>query len=553
MAVRWFVRTRGARANEDYTWRSFTAEDPSEADRITWRGESCFSLVDDERPGLLLFDDRVNGTVLLVTGLISPNRPTDYQRRLIRASLLGVAPHGDEAGQLSLVAVAVQALRDELAPHLPVSYGPAGEFTIQQEQWARFLDAASSGLATVAGARAIPGKPRRLLDTGTGRRTAADDLSTLYLQHGPALLAGKLAVLWTNILEPSHIGQLLPWLIVSEVADAAAEDFAGISSVSASAIALTEVAANAGKAAVGRLLGPVQREMGRRSILLTFLALAAVAAITAFLVVPNGHPAVRNPHPSSETAWRVADTVGVSGEDARQDGIVATGPDAAFGAALICSPGCSTGQLVVADWDGTVWSQLAPPPVTAGSPETAAIGASSAVNAWVFDTTGTSSHAMHWNGSSWTLTPLAPSSSIFAAAVFGSADVWAFGILANGKSYDLRFDGRRWHRVSLPATLSGGAGSVSALSPTDMWAIATTAGTPVLLHWNGLSWQVAGLPGRRGPLRDRGDRASLRLGHRLRRPTALERLTLGYREPASAGPQPGHPGPGRCRRGMAGR
>ena len=108
---------------------------------------------------------------------------------------------------------------------------------------------------------------------------------------------------------------------------------------------------------------------------------------------------------------------------------------------------------------------------------------------------------------------LAGSPAISAAAVFGPDDAWAFGALPDGRPYDLRYDGRRWAGVTLPAVLSGGPDALAPLSRDDMWAIATTpttVGEPaarqahVLLHWDGVSWQPAALPDLRLPAGESG-------------------------------------------------
>jgi hypothetical protein len=293
----WFVKTRGSRADEDYTWRPVTAGNPDDAGEISergWKGHPCFSLLDDEQPGMLLFDDEKTETVLLVSGLVSPDRPLDYQRRAIRVSLLGVAAH-HEPDQHSLVAVAVRALRDGLVANLPVSYGDTGGFAVEEARWSRFIELAIGELSDVTGVRPDPEKIKVRRDTEEERHKIANELSALYLQAGPSVLTGKLTILRTNLLDAPEIGRLKPWRTISEVADAPVEAFVS------GANPISEMRANAGK-----FLGAVMEEINRHRILFAALALAGIAAVTAVVLSlgdsPDaGHSSVAPNTPAGES------------------------------------------------------------------------------------------------------------------------------------------------------------------------------------------------------------------------------------------------------------
>jgi hypothetical protein len=275
VSARWFVQTRGSLPSEDYTWCAIGAAGPDGADGIIargYRGRGCFSLVDNERPGMLLYDDGGNGTVLLVTGLVSPVRPVDYQGREIRLNLLGVAAPGHERDQRALIAVAVSALRDKLTSDLIVSYGTAGGFSVDQERWSGFVEQTVTELAEMAEVEADPKKIAVRKDTDHNRDKTAGELGGQYRQVGQDLLADRLVILHTNILDAPDIGRLRAWRTISDI-HASSSDYVVRSPLGAAAA--TDLM-NAGKAIISKL-------PKRPGLLLSVLALAGIAV--AFTLV----------------------------------------------------------------------------------------------------------------------------------------------------------------------------------------------------------------------------------------------------------------------------
>lgn len=126
-----------------------------------------------------------------------------------------------------------------------------------------------------------------------------------------------------------------------------------------------------------------------------------------------------------------------------------------------------------------------------------------------------------WNGTSWQVvaTPPLPSVSDSAlnsvARIPGTANLWAVGytLKAPRPAYNQplieRWDGGAWHVVAGPALPSGAFGGelrgVVALSPTDAWAVGDYTASnhtirTLIMHWNGISWQVAASPDTWGSL-----------------------------------------------------
>jgi hypothetical protein len=124
--------------------------------------------------------------------------------------------------------------------------------------------------------------------------------------------------------------------------------------------------------------------------------------------------------------------------------------------------------------------------------------------------------AMHWNGKTWTRTPVPNAGDtaggeigrLFSVAVVSHSDVWAVGLTSvfPGDPYLGIFplvdhwNGKTWKQVSaLPKNTSDGRlyslSSVNAVSENNVWAVGTTAlGFPVILHWNGKAWSLAKAP-----------------------------------------------------------
>ncbi|MFL5735332.1 MAG: hypothetical protein ACJ78Q_19410, partial [Chloroflexia bacterium] len=88
--------------------------------------------------------------------------------------------------------------------------------------------------------------------------------------------------------------------------------------------------------------------------------------------------------------------------------------------------------------------------------------------------------ALHWNGTTWSVVPSpnvgASNNTFEVIAAASSNDVWASGAYRNGavdQTLAERWNGTAWTVVSSPnvgTTLSTLRGSISIISPTDVWA-----------------------------------------------------------------------------------
>jgi hypothetical protein len=105
---------------------------------------------------------------------------------------------------------------------------------------------------------------------------------------------------------------------------------------------------------------------------------------------------------------------------------------------------------------------------------------------------GTTPAAEHWNGRKWRTSPLPTglNSAINAVSASSSKDVWAVSDMGG---YILHFNGTRWYvvkRFSGFGELTG----VTAFSPTNVWVFGGPGGAPGFGTWryNGHSWKRDG-------------------------------------------------------------
>jgi hypothetical protein len=486
----WFVKTRGRSASEDYTWFPVGGGDPAGAEAIAergCRGRPWYTLIDEQKPGMLLFDDPRHGTVLFVSALVIPERPQDFRYRVIRVTLLGAARPGDAAGQRELVAVAVAALRDEVAASLPVRYGPAHGVKIDAAAWGRFAEAAAARLGEPAAPQSPgaqppgtqpPGGVRAKQDSPAVRLALADSLAGVYRQFGADALDGRLMIMWTPIISVGEVRSLLPWRMI-------ADEFAGAPAGTDLITAVRDVAHD--------IRGVVREgENQTRRILKTFGFLGALAAVAVGAYFVFGAP--------GPSGWQIAGTVPAAAGSAANAAAVPLGPGEALSAWL--APG--TGRLVVRHWSNGAWTSPAlPHGLPASRYGRVTVAAGPAADAWVFASPagaadGTA-YALHWDG-----TRLEGPVGRLPAGLLVTA---AQGSYAAGATR-VTVTSARQVKVQVPvSTPPPGSGAGSKGKPTGSGpgkpktrtvtrtvTTKTIATRNVMLRWTGSQWQAATLP-----------------------------------------------------------
>ena len=157
-------------------------------------------------------------------------------------------------------------------------------------------------------------------------------------------------------------------------------------------------------------------------------------------------------------------------------------------------------------WNGSSW-QIVPGAGAVGPYSSLeAVAGLSSSDAWATGYSSTAENSPsdalieHWNGSSWQIVPAAngagSSNGLEAVAALSASDAWAVGYTrtGNGPSSTLieHWDGSSWSVVPGPSTgsQSGYLGSVSAVSPANIWIAGEVGHQALTEHWDGQSWQI---------------------------------------------------------------
>jgi hypothetical protein len=172
------------------------------------------------------------------------------------------------------------------------------------------------------------------------------------------------------------------------------------------------------------------------------------------------------------------------------------------------SPGVSV-TVVSAATPASPPFQLMTSPTVNGS--LSAVSAVSATDIWAVGFQNTSNGDVaplteNFNGTSWSVvaapTPAGASSADFnAVSALASNNVWAVGnsdsVNSSGVGVSTplveHFNGTSWSIQTIPAT-AGSLNAVTAISPTDVWAVGGGDGGQLIEHFNGTSWSVVASP-----------------------------------------------------------
>ena len=231
---------------------------------------------------------------------------------------------------------------------------------------------------------------------------------------------------------------------------------------------------------------------------LALLAGTAMAATPAWTVVPSVNPSATTLNAvfarTATDAWAVGQFPGV-GDDAGS-------------------------QIFAEHWNGTQWQQAPTTNIVRQDERLLGVSASGPDDAWAVGNTNAisaASHdtlAAHWDGTAWTIvpTPTAASggrlASLYDVADLGPANAWAVGQGKDARPLAEHWDGTAWSVVPVPVpAVPSGTGfanavlsKISAVSPTDIWAVGTTTAIQnvnkavtrftLAMHYNGTAWSI---------------------------------------------------------------
>lgn len=124
---------------------------------------------------------------------------------------------------------------------------------------------------------------------------------------------------------------------------------------------------------------------------------------------------------------------------------------------------------------------------------------------WHVDVSGGHNGKAAYNGSYTTVSwlKLKPAlgyiNTLRSVAALSPSDAWAAGWYCTSSCYSvpvfhglmLHWNGAAWSRVSIPRLVGLSLSGVTALSPTNAWAVGGYEDGGVILHWNGTAWSKA--------------------------------------------------------------
>jgi uncharacterized protein (TIGR03118 family) len=160
------------------------------------------------------------------------------------------------------------------------------------------------------------------------------------------------------------------------------------------------------------------------------------------------------------------------------------------------------GEQLIEHWNGTSWSVDTTGPTIEGD-GLSGVAVVSSKNVWAVGSAFGNALVEHWDGTSWSIVsnPVIASAGALSSVSADSAnDVWAVGQAGTGGPPILHFDGTNWTLVASHPDIE--ATSVTALSPTNVWAVGTvgvffnhrTHRKAAIEHWDGTSWSIVPSP-----------------------------------------------------------
>ena len=170
-------------------------------------------------------------------------------------------------------------------------------------------------------------------------------------------------------------------------------------------------------------------------------------------------------------------------------------------------------KVLIDNWNGTAWSQVATPATPQNTALLDAVSTSGAADAWAVGRTQSNKSnfeglALHWNGTAWSVSPsFTGALGAFALGVtdISAADAYAVGNNASiPRGHLAHWDGSAWSSVTVPlpphADTNTTLDAISADGPNDVWAVGTFLNSVTqqfqnfTIHFNGTAWAVVPMP-----------------------------------------------------------
>jgi hypothetical protein len=176
-------------------------------------------------------------------------------------------------------------------------------------------------------------------------------------------------------------------------------------------------------------------------------------------------------------------------------------------------------QPVIDHWNGTAWSQVTAPATGYSTNWPAAVSASSTSDAWIVGWSEPQRYsfvpmAMHWKGTAWSVVSFGGTigANVSGVADISPTDAYAItssatsGTIGYGQDQLTHWNGTTWNEINIPVPANDITTTLYAISadgPNDVWiperAMVTVSPTSddiknYALHWNGSSWSLVPMP-----------------------------------------------------------
>jgi hypothetical protein len=231
------------------------------------------------------------------------------------------------------------------------------------------------------------------------------------------------------------------------------------------------------------------------------------------------------------TQWQKVPAPAVLHQDETLNAVSASSADEAWAVGVTRVVSAAARSPLAIHWNGAAWT-IVPVPNTTGSAKSMFNGVATfgPGNAWAVGR-GKDAHALveHWDGASWTVapvpTPAVPPGWTFVSATLtgisarSATDIWAVGSATANKGVStqtrtlaLHYDGTSWKITPTPTdaavTINTVLNGVTAVAANDVWSVgkaSTINGTTVpnalvIQHWNGTAWSSVTTPAFQGGL-----------------------------------------------------
>jgi len=170
-------------------------------------------------------------------------------------------------------------------------------------------------------------------------------------------------------------------------------------------------------------------------------------------------------------------------------------------------------KVLIDNWNGTAWSQVATPATPQNTALLDAVSASRATDAWAVGRTQNNKSsfeglALQWNGTAWSVSP--SFTGALGAFALGVADISPTDAYAVGNNSSIprghlaHWNGTTWSSVTVPvppnAPTNTTLDAISADGPNDVWAVGTFLDSATgqfdnfTIHFNGTAWAVVPMP-----------------------------------------------------------